>query len=97
VAIEAVVLLMGLSMLGLSRGKELDVSKAQAGVQQILTDKIKGYGLINVTDVRCNNGRNPAADKGDSFVCEATVNGAKRHVSVVVEDDNGRYEVDRPR
>jgi hypothetical protein len=76
---------------------QLDVSKAQAGVQQILTDPVNGYGLQNVSDVKCNNGDNPSAGKGDSFTCQVNVNGAKRNVNVVVVDDNGTYEIDRPK
>jgi Domain of unknown function (DUF4333) len=76
---------------------QLDVIKAQAGVQQILTDPVNGYGLQNVSDVKCNNGDNPSAGKGDSFTCQVKVNGAKRNVNVVVVDDNGTYEIDRPK
>ena len=75
----------------------LDVNKAQTAVQQILTDPIKGYGAKNVTDVKCNNGQNPHARMGDSFTCEVKVDGAQRHVTVVFADDNGTYEVDRPK
>ena len=75
----------------------LDVNKAQTGVQQILTDPIKGYGTKNVTDIKCNNGQNPLARMGDSFTCEVKVDGAQRHVTVVFADDDGTYEVDRPK
>jgi Domain of unknown function (DUF4333) len=97
VLINAVVLVLGLQKLGWFNSKALDVSKAQAGVQQVLTDPVSGYGAKNVTDVVCNNGQNPTAEKGDSFTCEVSVNGRKRHVTVVFRDDNGTYEVDRPR
>ena len=43
---------------------KLDVSKAQAGVQQILTDETNGYGAKNVKDVKCNNGSDPTVKKG---------------------------------
>ena len=75
----------------------LDVNKAQTGVQQILTDPIKGYGTKNVTDVKCNNGQNPLARMGDNFTCEVKIDGAQRRVTVVFADDNGTYEVDRPK
>lgn len=75
----------------------LDVNAAQAGVQQVLTDPIDGYGRDDVTDVRCNGGRNPTVKSGSSFSCEVNVNGIKRHVTVVFSDDAGTYEVDRLR
>ena len=95
----AVVVAVGLPVgvrLALSEGKQLDVQTAQAGVQQILADPIKGYGAKNVTDVRCNNGRNPIAKQGSSFTCEVNIDGTPRTVTVVFQDDNGTYEVDRP-
>ena len=78
-------------------GKVLDVNKAQAGVQQILTDPTNGYGIDNVSNVKCNNGKNPSAKKGATFTCEVQVDGKSRKVNVVVSDDKGTYEVDRPR
>lgn len=94
---EAVVLVLGLGKLGSLATKELDVNQAQIGVQQILTDPIAGYGRSNVTDVECNNGRNPTVKSGASFTCEANINGAERRVTVVFKGDNGTYEVGRPR
>jgi hypothetical protein len=78
-------------------GTELDVTKVQAGVAQTLSDPVNGYGANTVSEVSCNGGRNPSAAKGTEFTCDATVNGARRHVSVLVSDDNGTYEVDGPR
>ena len=75
----------------------LDVTKAQTGVQQILTDPVKGYGIKKVSDVKCNNGANPPANKGDTFTCDVKVDGTPRKVSVVIADDNGTYEIDRPK
>ena len=95
--IAAAVLLSSVSNLGATGGRVLDVAKVQAGVLQTLSDPAGGYGANTVTDVSCNNGRNPSGDKGTSFTCEATVNGAQRHVTVVVSDDNGTYEIDSPR
>jgi hypothetical protein len=60
--------------------RELDVQHAQDGVRQILTDPVSGYGATGVTDVVCNEGRNPAVKQGGSFMCEVTVDGAKRKV-----------------
>ncbi len=97
VLIGTAVLLGNVSKLGITGGTVLDVTKVQAGVLQTLSDPASGYGANTVTDVSCNNGRNPSADKGTTFTCDATVNGAQRHVTVVVSDDNGTYEIDGPR
>jgi hypothetical protein len=89
--------MLGVGQLGMFGGKQLDVTKVQAGVQQILTDPVYGYGAHTVTDVSCNDGHNPSAEKGDTFTCAVTVDGTSRRVTVAVEDDNGTYSVDRPR
>lgn len=99
-AAVAVLLVVGgllVSRLGLAAGKVLDVSKVQAGVLQILSDPASGYGANTVSEVSCNNGRNPSAAKGATFTCDVTINGAERQVAVVVSDDNGTYEIGRPR
>jgi hypothetical protein len=92
---EAVALVLGVNQLGVFGGNELDVVKVQAGVQRILSDPIYGYGTHSVTSVSCNGGHNPSADKGDTFTCAVTIDGAAGHVTVLVED-NGTYSVDRP-
>ena len=97
VVVEAVGLAVGLSKLGLAEDKVLDVSKAQAGVQQILVDPTDGYGAANIAIIVCNNGKNPVVRKGATFTCEVIVNGRKRVVTAVFQDDDGTYEVDRPR
>lgn len=76
---------------------ELDVTHAQDGVRQVLTDPINGYGREDVTAVRCNNGVNPTVKKGGSFTCLVTVDGDQRQVLAEFSDDAGTYEVDRPR
>ncbi|MFZ0835627.1 MAG: DUF4333 domain-containing protein [Mycobacterium sp.] len=86
-----------LILAGNAHRKELDLAKAEAGVRQILTDPTLGYGVDNVTDVKCNRGDNPTIKKGETFSCDVSVNGAKRNVTVLFIDDNGTYEVDRPR
>jgi hypothetical protein len=96
VLIAAAVPLSSVSKLGATGGKVLDVTKVQVGVLQTLSDPAGGYGANTVTDVSCNNGRNPSANKGTTFTCDAIVNGAQRHVTVVVSDDNGTYEIDGP-
>jgi hypothetical protein len=75
----------------------LDVGRAEAGVRQILTDPINGYGANDVTSVKCNNGKNPTVKKGGSFTCQVTLNGVDRKVNVVFRDDAGNYDVDGPR
>lgn len=99
IAISAAVIgiMVGLSRFDVLKGKVLNVSKAEAGVQRILLDPTDGYGVTSVTDVVCNNGDDPEIKKGGSFTCEVIVDGRKRQVLVVFSDDNGTYEVDRPR
>jgi hypothetical protein len=97
VLIGATILLANVSSMGITGGTVLDVTKVQNGVLQTLSDPASGYGANTVTDVSCNGGRNPRAAKGTTFVCDAIVNGAQRHVSVFVSDDKGTYEIDRPR
>ena len=93
----AVGLMAGLSKFDVLKGKVLDVSKAEAGVQRVLLDREVGYSATNVSDVECNDGKSPEIKKGASFTCEVVVEGRKRNVLVVFQDDNGTYEVDRPR
>ncbi len=98
--LAAPILVVGLKMSGaltISGPTELDVNQVQAGVQQVLTDPINGYGRDNVSAVQCNGGKNPTVKPGDSFTCQVSVDGAARQVTVVFSDDAGTYEVDRPR
>jgi len=97
IATGAVGLFIGLSRFDVLRGKVLNVSRAEAGVQRILLDPDDGYGATNVSDVVCNDGNDPEIRKGASFTCTAVVDGRKRQVLVVFSDDDGNYEVDRPR
>jgi hypothetical protein len=99
IAISAGVIgiIFGLSRFDVLQGNVLNVSKAEAGVQRILLDPADGYGVTSVTDVVCNNGDDPEIKKGGTFTCEVIVDGRKRQVLVVFQDDNGTYEVDRPR
>jgi hypothetical protein len=99
IAISAAVIgiMFGLSRLDVLKGKVLNVSKAEAGVQRILLDPADGYGVTSVTDVDCNNGDNPEIKKGGTFTCNVVLDGRKRQVLVVFSDENGTYEVDRPR
>ncbi|MCV7225227.1 DUF4333 domain-containing protein [Mycolicibacterium komossense] len=97
VIIVAVVLVLGFWKPGWFVTTKLDVTKAQTGVQQILSDQSNGYGAKNVKDVKCNNGESPTVKKGDSFNCEVSIDGTKRQVTVTFQDDSGTYEVGRPK
>jgi len=78
-------------------GKRLDIDAAEAGVAQILSDPIYGYGANDVEDVSCNNGDNPVIREGEGFTCRVMINGVVRDVRVVFRDSQGTYEVDGPR
>jgi hypothetical protein len=95
--VVAVVLVLGFWQPGFFVTTKLDVNKAQAGVQQILTDSTNGYGAKNVKDVKCNNGQNPTVKKGSSFDCDVSIDGTKRQVTVTFQDNKGTYEVGRPK
>lgn len=96
-AVAVGVIVFAVWKFGLMAGNELDVHKTEAAVTQILTNPTYGYGVENVSNVVCNNGKDPVAKKGATFTCVALVNGTKRTVAVLITDDNGTYEVDRPR
>jgi hypothetical protein len=95
--IIAVVLVLGFWKPGFFVTTKLDVGAAQTGVAQILSDEANGYGAKNVKDVKCNNGASPTVKKGDTFDCEVSIDGTKRQVTVTFQDDNGTYEVGRPK
>jgi hypothetical protein len=97
VIIVAVVLVMGFWKPGFFVTTKLDVSKAQDGVKDVLTNQTNGYGVKNVTDVKCNNGQNPTVKKGDSFTCDASIDNQHKQVTVTFQDDSGTYEVGRPK
>ena len=63
----------------------------------ILTDQTNGYGVKNVTDVKCNNGKNPTVKKGETFTCDASIDGQHKQVTVTFQDNSGTYEVGRPK
>lgn len=91
------VLVLGFWKPGFFVTTTLDVDAAQTGVQQILTDEANGYGAKNVKDVNCNGGVSPEVRKGDTFTCQVSIDGTKRQVTVTFQDDNGTYEVGRPK
>ncbi|OBK72163.1 DUF4333 domain-containing protein [Mycobacterium sp. 1274761.0] len=95
--IVAVVAVLGFWKPGFFVTTKLDVNAAQSGVQQILTDESNGYGAKNVKDVKCNNGQSPTVKKGETFNCEVSIDGTKRQVTVTFQDNDGTYEVGRPK
>ena len=90
------VLVLGFLWPGFFVTTKLDVNKAQAGVQQVLTDETNGYGAKNVKDVKCNGGSDPTVKKGGTFDCTVSIDGAQKHVTVTFQDSKGTYEVGRP-
>ncbi|GAQ33119.1 membrane protein [Mycobacterium pseudoshottsii JCM 15466] len=91
-----VILVLGFWVPGFFVTTKLDVSKANAGVQQVLTDEANGYGAKNVKDVKCNDGTDPTVKKGATFDCTVSIDGASKHVTVTFQDNKGTYEVGRP-
>lgn len=71
--------------------KTLDASAAADGVKSILIDS---YGIYDVSAVTCP--ADQETKSGNSFQCDATVDGESRKVTVTFTDDNGTYEVSRP-
>lgn len=92
----AVVLVLGFWQPGFFVTTKLDVNKAQAGVQQVLSDETNGYGAKNVQNVKCNHGQNPTVKKGATFDCDVSIDGAPKRVTVTFQDSKGTYEVGRP-
>ncbi|MDX1876079.1 DUF4333 domain-containing protein [Mycolicibacterium sp. 120266] len=100
--ITAAVALIAVSAIGVWAWKfrastVIDVAQAEAGVRQILSDPVNGYGANTISALRCNDGKNPSAAKGDSFTCDVEINGTVRHVTAVFSDDKGTFAVDGPR
>lgn len=90
------ILVLGFWQPGFFVTTKLSVSKANAGVQQVLTDETNGYGAKNVKDVKCNNGSDPTVKKGATFDCSVSIDGTAKHVTVTFQDNKGTYEVGRP-
>ncbi len=67
----------------------------EAGVTKILTDPPPdGYGATGVTAVTCP--ADQPVKTGTTFNCTATINGARKTVTLTVKDDKGKYEVGVP-
>lgn len=97
VVIIAAVAVTGFWKPGFFVTTQLDINKAQEGVQAILEDETNGYGAKNVSDVVCNDGNNPEVKKGDTFTCQVSIDNTHREVTVTFLDDEGKYEVGRPK
>lgn len=83
---------VGLILSNVLGDKTLDRAAAQRGVQQIVTES---YGARSVTDVSCPSGQK--VERGRSFDCSLTVDGSPRKVTVTFTDNDGTYEVGRPK
>ncbi|KUI36253.1 hypothetical protein AU194_16200 [Mycobacterium sp. GA-2829] len=88
--------MVGVLVAGMSGSDKLNVTAAQDGVTQILTDKVNGYGFTDVGDVTCNDGQDPEVKQGATFNCDVTIFGATRQVTATFTDDKGTYEVGAP-
>ena len=97
VAVALVVVGVGLWQFLFRDATVINVEQAEAGVREILSDPINGYGANSISALRCNDGRDPSAAKGDSFTCAVEIDGTVRHVYVEFQDDNGTFAVDGPR
>ena len=97
VIVVAAVLVTGFWKPGFFVTTKLDVNKAQQGVQQILTDQTNGYGVKSADNIKCNNGQDPVVKKDATFTCDVSVDGQKKQVTVTFADNNGTYEVGRPK
>jgi len=94
-AAAAVLAVTGLWWPGFLHRTALDVTAAEKGVTTVLTAK-DGFGATNVTDVVCNNGKNPRVRSGATFGCEVTIGGATKHLTVTFADNAGTYWVGGP-
>jgi hypothetical protein len=75
---------------------KLNITAAEAGVRNVLTDATTGYGLAGVNGVSCNQGVEPTVVKGTTFTCDLTINGHQAQTTVTFVDDDGTYSVGRP-
>ncbi|OOK65232.1 hypothetical protein BZL29_7979 [Mycobacterium kansasii] len=92
----AALLITGLWAPGFFVTEQLDVRAAQAGVAHVLSDPA-GYGAKNVSDVTCNDGRNPTISQGGTFTCQVTIDHIKHQFLVTFTDDAGSYEISAPK
>ncbi|SDI87104.1 protein of unknown function [Rhodococcus triatomae] len=93
-AVLAVVVVAGIAIAAFSAlggTTTLDSDAAAAGVEKILTES---YGATDVSGVSCPSGQE--VKSGNSFTCDAQIDGESRSVTVTFTDDSGTYEVSRP-
>ncbi|WP_137726034.1 DUF4333 domain-containing protein [Prescottella subtropica] len=72
--------------------KTLDRAAAEQGVEQVVTES---YGARSVSEVSCPADRK--VREGDSFDCTLKIDGTPKKVTVTFTDNDGTYEVGRPR
>lgn len=89
IALVAAIVVTGSLVLG---SNTFDNAAVQDGVAKIVTES---YGAIDVSDVSCPSGQK--AETGTQFTCTLTTDGVPGSVTVTVKDDDGTYEVGRPR
>ncbi|MEX7473045.1 DUF4333 domain-containing protein [Mycobacterium adipatum] len=97
VAVVLVVVALGVWQFLFRDTTVIPLAQAEAGVREILTDPINGYGTNSISALRCNDGKDPSATKGASFTCAVEIDGTVRHVYVEFQDDKGTFAVDGPR
>lgn len=81
---------------GFLHTRMLDVHAAEDGVRHVLSDPTIGYGAGDVSEVHCNDGKNPVIKAGTTFTCKATIAGSTRTVEVTFADGKGGYWVGSP-
>lgn len=90
VLVVAVILVLGFVAPGFFLSKVFDTAAVQTGVQKVLTDS---YGL-KVSAVTC--GQSIAVTAGNTFTCDATIDGKPARIPVRITSNDGNYEVGRP-
>ena len=75
----------------------LDLTQAQPQIEQMLRDPVEGYAVTTIEDLICNNGANPPVRQDTSFLCQGIIDGLPKRVTVVFQDNDGTFAVDRPR
>lgn len=76
--------------------KKIAVAGVDREVQQILVDRITGYGSNDIKNVKCNDGQDPTVKKGGTFTCDVSVRGQQRKLTVTFQDNDGSYWVGLP-
>lgn len=99
--IAAVIIVGAIAIVVISKTANRDTKKVaiagvQTEVQQILADRTTGYNSDDISDVKCNNGQDATAKKGESISCDLLVRGKPHQLTVTFVDDAGTYEVGLP-